>query len=75
MFSNIINQIAYNYDQAEFLKFFVTPNWNLNIFLFGRISQFEPISFSFSLTVCIVYFLIMIILSSIIFNKKEIKNI
>ena len=75
MGSNIINGFAYNYKKAEFLKFFVTPNWNLNVFLFGKIPQFEPISLPFSIAICLLYFMIMMVVSLIVFNKKEIKNI
>ena len=75
MGSSIINQFAYNYKKAEFLKLFVTPNWNLNVFLFGRIPEFEPISLPFSISICLIYFIIMMVVSLIVFNKKEIKNI
>lgn len=75
MGAEIINGIAYNFKQAEFLKFFVTPNWDLSIYLFGKIPEFEPISLPFSIIICLVYFAVMLVVSSIIFKKKDIKNI
>lgn len=75
MGANIINEIAYNFEQARFLKFFVTPNWDLSIYMFGKIPAFEPISLPFSIAICSVYFIAMIVFSLFIFNKKEIKNI
>lgn len=75
MGAEIINELAYHYEKAKFLRFFVTPNWDLSIFLFGKLPQFEPISLPFSISVCVVYFAIMVVTSLYIFKRKEIKNI
>ena len=73
--TDIINQLAYNFEKAKFLMYFVTPNWDLSIYLFGKMPQFEPISLPFSIMICVIYFVIMVVASLIIFNKKDIKNI
>ncbi len=73
--SSIINDIAYTYEKAKFLKYFVTTNWDLSVFLLGKIPEFEPISLAFSIAICIIYFAIMLIITLTIFNKKDIKNI
>ena len=75
MGADIINQLAYHYEKAKFLRFFVTPNWDLSIYLFGKLPQFEPISLPFSIAICVVYFVIMAVASLFIFKRKEIKNI
>ena len=75
MGAEIINELAYHYEKAKFLRFFVTPNWDLSIFLFGKLPQFEPISLPFSILVCVAYFAIMVVTSLYIFKRKEIKNI
>ena len=75
MGSELINQLAYEFEKAKFLRFFVTPNWDLSIFLFGKLPEFEPISFWFSIIICVIYFVIMIVISMILFKKREIKNI
>lgn len=75
MGAEIINQIAYGVEKAKFLRFFVTPNWDLSKYLFGKLPEFEPISLPFSITICVIYFVVMIIGSMIIFKKREIKNI
>lgn len=75
MGSEIINNIAYEVEKTKFLRFFVTPNWDLSKYLFGKSPQFEPISLPFSIIICIVYFIIMIVGSMILFKKREIKNI
>ena len=75
MGADIINQLAYNFEKAKFLMYFVTPNWDLRIFLFGKLPQFEPISLPFSAVICLIYFIIMIFASVLVFKKKEIKNI
>ena len=75
MGSDIINSVALYYEKAKFLRFFVTPNWDLRMFLFGRLPEFEPISLPFSIAVCTVYFVIMVVVSMVVFKKREIKNI
>ena len=75
MGAELINELAYHYEKAKFLRFFVTPNWDLSIYLFGKLPQFEPISLPFSISVCVVYFAIMLFTSLYIFKRKEIKNI
>ena len=75
MGAEIINEIAYHFEKAKFLRFFVTPNWDLSIFLFGKLPEFEPISFWFSISICLIYFVIMMFMSITVFNKREIKNI
>lgn len=73
--AEIINLLLYTYEKARFLIFFVTPNWNLNQYMFGRLPQVEQLSLPFSITICLVYFIIMLVVDIIVFNKKEIKNI
>ena len=73
--SEIINNLAYMYEKAKFLMYFITPNWDFRIYLFGRLPQFEPISLPFSIGICVIYFAIMLITSIIVFRKKEVKNI
>ena len=75
MGAEVINQLAYHYEKAKFLKYFVTPNWNLDVFLFGKMPEFEPISLPFSITICMIYFIAMILTSMCIFKRREIKNI
>ena len=75
MGAEIINELAYHYEKAKFLRFFVTPNWKLDIYLFGKLPEFEPISLPFSIAICVIYFVIMIATSTFIFKRKEIKNI
>ena len=75
MGAELINELAYHYEKAKFLRFFVTPNWDWSIYLFGKLPQLEPISLPFSISVCVVYFAIMLVASLVIFKRKEIKNI
>jgi ABC-2 type transport system permease protein len=75
MGEEIINELAYNFEKARFLRFFVTPNWDLSIYLFGKMPEFEPISLFFSLGICLIYFVIMLVIDMLVFKKKEIKNI
>ena len=72
--ANIINQLAISYN-IKFLEYFVTMNWDLSQYLFGNLPNMEGMTMTFSIITCIVYFLIMVIPTWIIFKKKNIKNI
>ncbi len=74
MGSQIINQFAYYYD-ISWLKYFVTPNWDLTQFLYGRLPNMQGINIAFSIAICVIYFLIMIIATFIGFQKRNIKNV
>ncbi len=71
--SSIINGLALTY-HLKWLNYFVTPNWDLSPLLFGGVSEFG-ISLSQSLIVCFIYLAIMLVISYIIFQKRNIKNI
>ena len=70
---SIINALAQTFD-IKFLNYFVTTNWNFQELLFGGLSRFK-LSLVQNIIVCLVYFGIMIIVSFIVFKKKDIKNI
>ncbi len=71
--SSIINSFI-TYPKLAFLKFFVTPNWDFSYYLFGLSSPYN-ISIERAIITCIIYFLIMLIGSLIVFKKRNIKNI
>ena len=77
MVSSIINQLAlYALSRnIKILLYFVTPNWDLTNYLFGGLPMFESITLPFSITICLIYLLIMVFASAIIFKKRNIKNI
>ena len=70
----IINILATTY-KLKFLTFFVTLNWDFTQYLFGHLPDYEGLTIPFSLIICLIYFMIMIITSVVIFKKKNIKNI
>lgn len=72
--ADIINLIAINRNIIP-LKYFVTLNWNFTNYLYGGVNSFPTLSIPFSILICAIYFLIMIITASIVFNKRNIKNI
>ena len=75
MVSGIINLLFSRFKNANFLKFFVTPNWDLTNYLFGKIPHYEGLSLTFSIAICLIYFIIMITASFEMFKRKDIKNI
>ena len=70
----MINMLAVQYE-LNWLKFFVTPNWDLTQYLFGKLPMFENSTLLFSIVVCLIYMVIMLIPTFIVFKKKNIKNI
>ena len=74
MASSIVNQFAYYYDM-EWLKFFVTPNWDFTQFFYGNLPLIKGMSIPVSIIICLVYFVIMIIPTFVVFNKRNIKNV
>lgn len=74
MGSSIVNQFAYYYKIA-WLKYFVTPNWDLTQFFYGKLPNTEGLNIGFSIVICLIYFAIMMIPTFIVFKKKNIKNI
>lgn len=61
--------------KLNWLKFFVTPNWDLTQYLFGNLPRFQGLTPIFSISIIMVYMLIMLIPTFILFKKKNIKNI
>lgn len=74
MGSEIINLLVVQYN-VTFMKYFVTPNWDFSQYLFGNLPLMEGMTALFSGIVCLVYFLIMVVTTFIVFKKKNIKNI
>lgn len=74
MASSMVNQFAYYYN-LEWLKYFVTPNWDFTQFLNGKLQLMEGLNIPFSIVICLIYFAIMMIPTFIVFKKKNIKNI
>ena len=74
MGATIINQLAIQYN-IGFLRYFVTLNWDFSQYLYGSMPLMEGLTPIFSAIICIVYFIIMIIPTFVIFKKKNIKNI
>lgn len=69
-----INQLSLAYNIKQII-YFVTPNWDLTQYLFGGSPMFSGMSLSFSIIVCLVYLAIMLVVSGIVFKKRDIKNI
>ena len=74
MSASIINQLAIGYD-LQCMKYFVTMNWDLSIYANGALPYMEGMNMTMSIIICVVYFLIMMIPTFIVFKKRNIKNI
>ena len=74
MSASIINQLAIGYD-LQFMKYFVTMNWDLSIYANGALPYMEGMNMTMSIIICVIYFLIMMIPTFMVFKKRNIKNI
>ena len=74
MSAPFINQLALAYDIKQII-YFVTPNWDFTYYLFGGTPLFKGLTVPFSLAICLIYLLVMIVVSCIVFKRRDIKNI
>ena len=71
--AELINGFALAYD-IGILNYFVTTNWDFTVYLFGGTSIFGN-SLLHAIIVCLVYLIIMLVVTFIVFKRKDIKNI
>lgn len=74
MGSNMINMLGQEL-KLKWITLFVTPNWDLSQYLFGGLPIFENMNLWFSILVCAIYFIIMLIPTFLVFRKRNIKNV
>lgn len=74
MSASTINVLAVHHN-IKFIKYFVTPNWDLSQYLFGNLPMLEGMTRNFSIIICLIYFAIMFITTFTVFKRKNIKNI
>ena len=74
MSADMINMLVVQF-KVQFMKFFVSLNWNFEEYLFGNLPKMEGMTLGFSIVICMPYFVAMIIPTFIVFKKKNIKNI
>lgn len=72
--SSLINQFALVYNIKQII-YFVTPNWDLSYYLFGGTPLFKETTLPFSIIICLVYLVAMLVIDAIVFKKRDIKNV
>lgn len=73
--AEIINALVVNYSKARFLLCFVTPNWDLSMYMFGKLPMLPGMTLGFSIGVCVIYFVIMVAIGILVFKRRDIKNV
>ena len=73
-FSEFINNMIIMYN-IKIFKYWVTLNWNFNSYLFGNLGDFQYLNFKKSFFIYLFYVIILLCLTFVNFNKKDIKNI
>lgn len=74
MSADMINMLVVQF-KVQFMKFFISLNWDFEEYLFGNLPKMEGMTLGFSVVICMLYFVAMIIPTFIAFKKKNIKNI
>lgn len=74
MSADMINLLVIQY-KVEFMKFFVSLNWDFQEYLFGNLPSMEGLTLGFSMVICALYFVVMLIPTFVVFQKKNIKNV
>ncbi len=72
--SDFINSLATSFD-LNILKFFLTLNWDFTPYLFGGSSLYKGITLPFSIFVCLFYFVMILFLTIVVFQNRDVKNI
>ena len=70
----IVSSIAM-YSKMRFLNMLILPHWDFSKYLFGMISENSNINLTMSIMLSIIYLVVAVIPSFVIFNRKDIKNI
>lgn len=60
---------------ATVTKYFITNNWDFSQYIFGQIPDVYGLTFSFSVIIYTIYFVLILGILIKVFNKKEIKNV
>ena len=74
MSADVINMLVIQ-KKVDFMRFFVSLNWDFSEYLYGNLPSMEGMTIQFSIIMCMLYFIAMIIPTFIVFKKKNIKNI
>lgn len=67
--------LIYINENVEFMKYFVGVNWDFSRYLFGNIAEVSFLTKDFSSMICTLALLIILTISIVVFNRKDIKNI
>lgn len=61
-------------DTINLTSLLFTTNWDFSDYLFGRLSEYPVLNFKYSLTICLLYTIVIIVPAYIIFRSRDIKN-
>jgi ABC-type transport system involved in multi-copper enzyme maturation permease subunit len=70
----IVELVMNRYD-LDFMRYFITTNWDFSSYLFGGQSSIEGMTMGVSLAICAAYLLVMMIVALWRFQCEDIKNI
>ena len=72
--SSIINSLSMQF-QVKWLKFIPTLNWDLTQYAYGSLPTIEGMTLIFSIIICAITILAMLVATFENFSRKNIKNV
>lgn len=73
-FFNILGVTGINEKTILYTRYFLTTNWDLSNYLFGKLPEFEVMNVNFSIAIILIYFILILIPTFVFFIKGDIKN-
>lgn len=67
--------IIYLNDNAEFSKYLLPTNWDFTRYLFGKLPEVSFLKFDFSIMICLVSYIFIMLITFAYFKNKDVKNI
>ena len=62
-------------ENTEVLKYLIPANWDFTKYLYGNLAEVSYLNFNFSLVVCFIGLSLILFITFMNFNNKDIKNI
>lgn len=67
--------IIYVNEKMEFSKYLLPTNWDFTIYLYGKLPEVAFLKFDFSVMICLISFIFIMLVTFTYFENKDIKNI
>ncbi|MCI9016859.1 MAG: ABC transporter permease subunit [Clostridia bacterium] len=67
--------IFYLNENMEFSKYLLPVNWDFTMYLYGKLPEVSFLKFDFSIMICLVSYIFIMLITFAYFKNKDVKNI